>query len=129
MSWLDLIWLIPLVIGATFGGAWIGMTLPPILWAKKTPQFEVPFPVGYIQEYCGDDIPAGWIVADGGRIGNQRPETKALYFLLWDNAEGMMLQFKKTESAEKDWNAGTKIPIPHLGGSFSDRKYKGLIKL
>jgi hypothetical protein len=50
---IDLLWIIPLVILATFGGAWISMRLPDLKWEQVAIimlTFTLGMVIGHVQE-------------------------------------------------------------------------------
>lgn len=89
-------------------------------------QFLQLFPTGWLQPIYSDVLPAGWIWANDGTIGNANSkasnrahaDTKALYSYLWNLHDDplCLVSGGRGVSAETDFNANKPIDLPKLMG-------------
>jgi hypothetical protein len=83
-------------------------------------------PVGFVGTYVGTTAPSGWILADGGTIGDAgsgatnraNADTETLYALFWDNMADAQAPVStgRGASAAADFAAGKTITISDLRG-------------
>lgn len=84
-------------------------------------------PPGLCQFYVGTVAPAGWVLANGGTIGNAvsgadraNADTNDLYVLFWNNMADAQAPVAggRGAGAQADFDAGKALTVPDMRGRF-----------
>lgn len=86
---------------------------------------DVGLPTGLVMDYYGGSAPSGWVICDGGTIGNTGSganyadvSARALFIHIWNSVPNSIAEVStgRGSTASADWDANKTIKLPDLRG-------------
>ena len=95
------------------------------------------FVPGCILDYIGATAPTGWLISDGGTIGNAsssgtsraNADTQTLFVLIWNSISSASVSGGRGANAEADFAANKTIVLPDLRGKTTAGQDSGTFNI